>query len=103
MEKLKVERIAQWGNNNKTPRGWDRYRCSTFLEVIGAKLDRATQAQQQLTDLKDHPQKNQEVVDKIKKLEEDGIDSLMDAQNYLEKCLKKIKEDRQFYISNVMQ
>jgi hypothetical protein len=97
---IKEDRIKQWGNNGKTPRGWDRYRASTFLEVIGAKIDRALQAQELIRlEFNDRNLKNPDTA-KIQKLEFDGIDSLKDAYNYLGKLLEFIDKDPEYYLRN---
>ena len=64
---LKQERNEQWGSSEN--RGWDRWRLSTFLEVIEAKAGRAIIAQNII--LNTHGITNG-------KAEHDLIDSLQD-------------------------
>lgn len=120
LKQLKQERTKQWANNRKVPRGWDRYRSTTFLEVVGAKVDRALQcadlireAQESLTLLDQHlqlgyptetqydeaKQKKKELKKRIKKLEFDALDSSYDAKNYMDKLIDLIEKDKTF-ISN---
>lgn len=105
MESLKEEREKQWGNEQegKAPRGWDRYRCTTFLEVIGAKIDRALQANQHIQDARaDSTLTPEERQKKISDLEFDGIDSARDGFNYLRKCIQKIEERPDYYTNNTL-
>lgn len=80
---LKQERNEQWGSSEN--RGWDRWRITTFLEVIEAKAGRAVIAQSKL-------QEETEPT-KITKLNDDLIDSLKDLINYTNKVLEKIEQD----------
>lgn len=80
-ESLKKERDQQWGSSIN--RGWDRWRLSTFLEVIEAKAGRAIIAQNMLTgDL---------TADE--KIKTDLIDSLQDLINYTNAALKKLEDN----------
>ncbi len=88
IESLKKEREAQWNTGRDQPRGWDRWRTSTFLEMIAAKLDRAIIAQDKINfAISDLGHEELEVIHS--KLREDGIDSLKDASNYLRKHNRK--------------
>lgn len=77
--KLKEERDKQWGSNKG--RGWDRYRITTFLEIIEAKAGRAIIAQELCSQ------------DNNSKYLIDLTDSLEDLINYSQKCLSILKED----------
>ena len=78
--KLKEERNKQWGSNKG--RGWDRYRITTFLEIIEAKAGRAIIA---------HELYKQ---DNDGKYYTDLTDSLEDLINYSQQCLSILREDK---------
>lgn len=78
---LKQERNEQWGSSEN--RGWDRWRITTFLEVIEAKAGRAVIAQHKYTEDNDLKYRN------------DLIDSLQDLINYTNKVLEKIDRDEE--------
>ncbi|MGL5134414.1 MAG: hypothetical protein ACRC78_17955 [Planktothrix sp.] len=91
----KEKRIDQWNSKTGLARGWDRWRCSTFLEMISAKIDRAIIAADKVTHFtlfckEDLPEKQ--------RIYDDYIDSLEDAANYLEK-LREISKNIS-YVSN---
>lgn len=79
---LKQERNEQWGSSEN--RGWDRWRITTFLEVIEAKAGRAIIAQGKTKDADSTT---------LEKARKDLIDSLEDLINYTNKCLEKINQD----------
>ena len=87
-ESLKKERDQQWGSSIN--RGWDRWRLSTFLEVIEAKAGRAIIAH---TLILDSPTVND-------KAEDDLVDSLQDLINYANKALEKIGTSPDFLTKN---
>jgi hypothetical protein len=94
----KEEREVQWGNKTGTARGWERYRSSTFLEVIGAKIDRALQANHLIQKLKLREYSAYE----LEKLREDGLDSLIDAQNYLAELIRRCQSNGNYFDNQEM-
>lgn len=91
----KEKRKEQWNSKNRHPRGWDRWRCSTFLEMISAKLDRAIIAADKVANFT--PACKEQLIEKTNAYE-DFLDSLEDAANYLEKLRDLSKEID--YVSN---
>lgn len=84
---IKEERNKQWGSSNN--RGWDRWRITTFLEMIEAKAGRAIIAQR----MNEYAANINEDQEKVIKSKQDLIDSLEDLINYTNQCLKIIRED----------
>jgi hypothetical protein len=103
---LKAEREKQWGNGGDLPKGWDCYRSTTFMEVIRAKMDRAIQSQERLTQLPVLEGKGPNVEKRLlerKAVLFDGMDSLKDAANYLRKLLELCENDPDFFAKGGMK